>query len=102
MKVITNNQTNSILFIKSNEDLSDVTSAILRQLGSDVETTIPISVNTEDCFTALLDLSLTDNQLANATYLLKVVDSIGELIFTKTVRIDGNDDVNRAYIILDE
>ena len=101
MKKLSNNTLNSILLIKSGEDLSDLQNAVLRQLGSDNETIIPLSVEAEDCFTVTLGLSLTINQLPNATYLLKVVDSIDNVIFTKTIRVDGNDDVNRAYIIYD-
>lgn len=102
MKNLTNNQLNSILFVKSGEDLSDIQSVVLRQLGSDREVTIPASVNTEDCFTALIDITLNDNHLANANYLVKVINSLSEVIFTTTVSIDGNTDEVMAYVILDD
>lgn len=102
MKIIQNNQSNSILFVKSNENTSDIQNAVLRQLGSDKDITIPITVDSEDCFTVTLDITLTDNQLANANYLLKIIDSLEATIFTTTAKVDGNDDVNRAYIIIDE
>ena len=99
MKKISNNQTSSILFVKSNEDTSDIQNAVLRQLGSDKETVIPMSVNTEDCFTATLHLTLTENQLANATYILQAVDSLSTVLFTSTVLVEGNTDETRAYIV---
>jgi hypothetical protein len=102
MKTILNNQANSILFVKSQEDISDIQNAVFRQLGSDKDIIIPTSVESDDCFTVTLDITLTDNQLANANYLVKIVDSLYATIFTTTIRVEGNNDVNRAYIIIDE
>jgi hypothetical protein len=102
MKVLTNNQLNKILLVKSGENLLDVQNAVLRQLGSDVDVVIPITVDSEDCFTAELHLTLSDNQLANASYTLKVIDSLSSVISSFTLQVDWNNDETRAYIIIDE
>lgn len=102
MKNLTNNQVNSILFVKSGEDLSDVQSVVLRQLGSDKEITIPASVVSEDCFTTSISITLGENELANASYLIKIIDSTSSVLFTTTVSIDGNTDEIKAYLIIDD
>lgn len=103
MKVITNNQTNSILFIKSNEDISDLSIARLRQLGSAGYYDIPIDSYTSDCFTCTVEIALPLNALPNATYLLQLLDSLSNIIITKSISVDGHDNNDsRGYIIVDD
>lgn len=102
MKLINNSQLNSILFVKSNEVTSDITSLVLRQLGSSRETIIDCELTEEDCSTALVQSYLGENQFANGIYILNVVDSLSEVIFTSTVRIENNTDMTRAYLVMDD
>ena len=102
MKTLTNNQSNKLIFINSsNIVIGDVTAQVV-QLGSDVVVSLPISVDETDCFTITFDITLSENQLQNATYLLDVLNSEGNSIFSTTVRADGHTEENRSFIVLDE
>ena len=84
MKTLTNNQSNKLLFINtSNIVIGDVVAQVI-QLGSDRIVSLPVTVDSIDCFTVTFDIPLYQNQLQNATYLLKILDSEGVLIFSTT------------------
>ena len=101
MKTLTNNKSNELLFIDNKTLLDTLVTAELIQLGSGDSTPIPISVDSIDCFTVRYKVSLVSNQLKNATYLLRVLNPDGVVISSTTVRVDGNTEVNRAYVVLD-
>ena len=102
MKTLTNNQSNKLIFINSsNIIIGDVVAQAI-QLGSDKIIPLPVTVDAVDCFTVTFDITVPQNQLQNATYLLKILDSEGVLIFSTTVRADGHTEENRSFIVLDE
>ena len=101
MKTLTNNQSNELLFIDNKTLLSTIIEGELIQLGSTDSTPIPISIKSIDCFTITYEVSLESNQLRNATYLLNVLNPDGGIISSTTVRVDGNTEPNRAYVVLD-
>jgi hypothetical protein len=101
MKTLTNNQSNELLFIDNKTLLSTIVEGELIQLGSTDSTPIPISIKSVDCFTITYEVSLESNQLRNATYLLNVLNPDGGIISSTTVRVDGNTEPNRAYVVLD-
>jgi len=102
MKTLTNNQSNKLIFINSsNIVIGDVTAQVV-QLGSDRIVSLPVVVDNTDCFTVTFDITLYQNQLQNATYLLEILDSEGVLIFSTTVRADGHNEENRSFIVLDD
>jgi hypothetical protein len=60
---------------------------------------IPASVVDDNCFVTEIEFEITENQFANATYILEILDSLGGVIFTTTASISGNTDLRNAYII---
>tara|TARA_R110000822_G_scaffold33947_3_gene96419 strand:+ start:178 stop:486 length:309 start_codon:yes stop_codon:yes gene_type:complete len=101
MKILTNNQSNKLLFINnSNINISSVVAQVV-QLGSENITTIPITIDDSDCFTITFDVTLSNNQLQNATYMLRILDLDGVVLFSTTIRVDGNSEEIRSYIVLD-
>lgn len=102
MKTLTNNQSNKLLFVNSrNINVGSVMAQVV-QLGSDRSVSIPVETDSSDCFTAIFDITLLENQLQNATYMLKILDSNGVIIFYSSIRVDGNTEENRSYIVLSE
>ena len=101
MKKLTNNQSNKLIFINSsNITIGSVTAEAI-QLGSDYNVSLPVTIEEQDCFTVTFDITLSENKLQNATYMLRILDSNGIIIFSTTVRVDGHNESNRSYIVLD-
>ncbi len=101
MKTLTNNQSNKLLFINSSDvTISNVVAEVV-QLGSDVIVSLPITVDVIDCFTVTFDITLLENQLQNATYILNILNQNSDKLFTTTVRVDGNSNEFRSYIVMD-
>jgi hypothetical protein len=101
MKTLTNNQSNKLLFINSSDiTISNVVAEVV-QLGSDVIVSLPITVDAIDCFTVTFDITLSENQLQNATYILNILNQNSDKLFTTTVRADGNSNEFRSYIVMD-
>jgi len=99
MRNLLNNQLNTVTFIKSGEITTDITSASIKQLGSGNSILIPATLIDDNCFVAEIEFQITENQFANATYILEILDSLDSVIFTTTVSISGNTDLRNAYII---
>ena len=102
MKILTNNQSNKLLFINSSNITIGSVIAQVVQLGSDDIISLPVTTDASDCFTVTFDITLSENQLQNATYMLRILDSDGVIIFSTTIRVDGNNEENRSYIVLDK
>jgi hypothetical protein len=101
MKTLTNNQSNKLIFINSSNVTINSVSAEVIQLGSDDIISIPITIDDSDCFTITFDITLSENQLQNATYVLKILNENTDTLFTTTIRVDGNSNEYRSYVVLD-
>jgi hypothetical protein len=102
MKTLTNNQSNKLLFVNTGIISSELVTAEVSQIGSDSVLSLPIVVDSIDCFAVILSIQLLENQLQNATYILKILNTNSEVIFSTTARVDGNTDENRSYVVLDK
>ena len=101
MKVLQNNQSNKILFVNSASLVIGSVTANVVQLGSDNVIVIPVTKDSSDCFTVTFDITLTANQLQNANYMLSILNAEGVIIFSATIRAEGNTDINRSYVVID-
>ena len=101
MKTLTNNQSNKLIFINSSNITVGSVLAEVIQLGSDDVISIPITTDSSDCFTITFDITLSENQLQNSTYMLNILDLNGVTIFSTTIRVNGNSQEGRSYIVLD-
>lgn len=102
MKVCSNNQLNKVLFIYNNELLDNKTfTANFYQVGSNGKVTLPTTVDFSDCYTVLFNIELAENALKNARHLLKIEDQDGIEVFSTTVKVDGNTDEIKGYIVID-
>lgn len=99
MQIIKNNALNELLFFHKDIDIIDSTFILFKQLGSSLVRTVDVVVIDVDCFTVSYEFTLTENQMPNATYLIDIVDSVGDVLFTSTVRVIDNNDIQRAYIV---
>ena len=101
MKTLTNNQSNELLFIDSTTLVDAPVTGEVIQLGSGDVIPVPVSIESLDCQTVTYKVLLENNQLQNATYLLRLMDLYGDMISSTTVRVDGNSEVNRSYTVID-
>lgn len=102
MKIIQNNQSNTLLFVSDRGIFADIPTVRLRQLGSSSFKDIAVTLLTIDCFTASVSFTVDENEFSNGTYILELIDILGEVYLTCTVRVDGYDyDNPRAFVVLD-
>tara|TARA_R110002049_G_scaffold141984_5_gene303747 strand:+ start:1529 stop:3097 length:1569 start_codon:yes stop_codon:yes gene_type:complete len=101
MKRLTNNQSNELLFIDNSTEATNQITAEVVQLGSGDITPIPISISAIDCETITYAVNLIGNQLQNASYILRIKDDEGNITSSTTLRVDGNTNPTRSYVVLD-
>lgn len=101
MKRLTNNQSNELLFIDNSTEATNQITAEVVQLGSGDITPIPISISAIDCETITYSVNLIGNQLQNASYILRIKDDDGNITSATTLRVNGNTNPTRSYVVLD-
>ena len=103
MKIIQNNQSNTLLFVNSNSSFSNTITVRLRQLGGSGYTDIPVTDLLLDCFTASVSFNIPVDSLQNGSYILELLDILGDILLTSTVRVEGYNEENpRAYLVSDD
>lgn len=90
MKKLQNNSSNYLTFVKSGENFGDIAGVLFRQLGSNIEIPIAALSVYADCYTEIIAITLEENKLVNANYVMKVMDGSGNVIITANALVSGN------------
>jgi len=102
MKLIHNGSVNSVLLSHDGIDATGSQEAEFTQLGRTTSISIPLSIDFIDCYAVSYLLTLSENILPNATYLIKIKDGYGDTLFSFTSIVDGNTDEQMAYVVLSD
>lgn len=101
MKKLQNNSSNYLTFVRSGENLGDIVGVVFRQLGSNIEISMTALSIYEDCYTTIISVPLSHNELVNANYVMKVMDGSGRVTFTTNAVVSG-DTSQDNYTILEQ